>query len=102
MGVKAMDKRVLSVMIMALIATSGLTIIANASSITVATDKTYYVPGEDVEITGDTEANDYVLINVSNTLGLVYSANVSSGAEEEYSTSFHLSSSALYGEYEVT
>ncbi|MGQ9679658.1 MAG: hypothetical protein ACUVV4_02680 [Candidatus Bathyarchaeia archaeon] len=97
-----MDKRAPSIIVIALLVMSGSAVLVNASSITVATDKEYYVPGEVVEVSGATDPNSEVLIKVNNTLGLVYIINVTSTGGGGYSTEFRLPVSALLGDYTVT
>ncbi|MBS7619482.1 hypothetical protein KEJ21_02395 [Candidatus Bathyarchaeota archaeon] len=97
-----MDKKVASIIVIALLAVSASIVLVNASSITVTTDKERYVPGEIVRISGITDPNSEVLIKINNTLGLVFVTNVTSTEEGNYSTEFRLPVCALLGDYTVT
>ena len=98
-----MDRKVASIIVIALLAVSTSAVLVNASSlITVTTDKERYVPGEIVKITGVTDKNKDVLVKINNTLGLVFVTNVTSNEEGNYSTVFRLPVRALLGKYTVT
>ena len=96
-----MDKKVLSLLVMGLILTSGISVLVNALSVNVNTDKEFYVPGEDVVISGVTDEDESVNIRVNDTLGLVFTKTIESDGSGDFSTVYHLPADALLGEYVV-
>ncbi|MFQ6053155.1 MAG: hypothetical protein ACE5OO_02850, partial [Candidatus Bathyarchaeia archaeon] len=97
-------RRITALAVLALMAFPSLSIFVGAASLTVATDRGYYAPGGEVEITGtaDPNANVTILVVVNATLETIYNATVTADEYGNYSADLALSGDAPTGLYNVT
>lgn len=95
-------RKIVSLLMLALIASPSLGIVAMATSLTVSTDREDYTAGEVVEIQGTADSNASVTIIVNRTLETMYTINVTAGEDGAYSATLPLSDDAPEGLYIVT
>ena len=97
-----MNQKVLSLLMLILVASPSFATIVGAAVLTVDTDGEAYDPGEEVEIYGTADPNTNVTIFVNSTLGIVFNVTVATDEDGEYETKFLLSSDAPDGIYSIT
>ena len=97
-----MNRKIVSLLMLVLMASPSITVLVGAAPLTVDTDRPYYVPGEYVEIHGTAEPNAIVTIIVNSTQGTMYNFTVSADTDGIYNATVSLPVEALYGHYIVT
>jgi hypothetical protein len=97
-----MNQKVLSLLMLILVASPSFTTIMGATVLTVNTDGEAYDPGEEVEIYGTADPNTNVTIFVNSKIGIVLNITITTDEDGEYETKFLLSSDAPDGVYDLT
>ncbi len=97
-----MNQKVLSLLMLILVASQSFATIVGAMVLTVDTDREAYDPGEEVEIYGTADQNTNVTILVNSKIGIVLNITITTDEDGEYETKFLLSSDAPDGVYDLT
>ena len=96
-----MNRKIVSLLMLAIMVSPSLTVLVGAAPLTVDTDMAYYAPGEDVEIHGTANPNAIVNITIERMMETIYNFSVSADTDGIYHAIVSLSAKDLPGPYIV-
>ncbi|ADM26895.1 hypothetical protein Igag_0042 [Ignisphaera aggregans DSM 17230] len=95
-----MARRIISTISLLLLLLIAVPVVAQ--TLTVSTDKSMYIPGDTVVVSGTAPANQYVSIDIVNPDGKIVDTKiVTSGSDGRYTASFKLPSTIPYGDWKA-